>query len=156
MFNLPDELMASLEPVPWSGCWVWMGALNRNGYPVVSGDWTIKSGHRLAWAIANGLPPADDLYVCHHCDNPACMNPCHLFLGTYRENMRDARHKNRMAKKLEGQSMHTALSMLASGLHRYEDIAAATGVTSSAIRNLVRRLDRIRDERNLFKSIDSA
>ena len=147
---MPDELMGNLEPVPWSGCWIWMGKLTDHGYPYVPGDWTIHAGHRLAYAIANGRPPKEYAHVCHHCDTPACMNPAHLFVGTYRENMRDARHKNRMAKKLKGEAMATALSMVASGRHGYDEIARAVGAHPSAISNLVKRIGRYRAEKNIL------
>jgi hypothetical protein len=52
--------------------------------------------HRLAWELTNG-PIPDDACVCHHCDNPRCVRPDHLFLGTQRENLRDMRNKGRGA-----------------------------------------------------------
>ena len=52
--------------------------------------------HRLAWALVNG-PIPDGLFVCHHCDNPPCCNPAHLFLGTQRVNLADMKAKGRSA-----------------------------------------------------------
>lgn len=73
-------------------CWIWMGSLGTNGYGQFGG----KRAHRIAYETANGPLPAG-LYVCHRCDNPRCVRPEHLFLGTQRDNIHDAMRKGRMA-----------------------------------------------------------
>lgn len=84
-----------------SGCWPWRGYRNDAGYGVVYIDSVRnRSGiraHRLAWELLYG-PIPDGLKVCHHCDNPPCCRPDHLFVDTQAANMADAASKGRTLK----------------------------------------------------------
>lgn len=80
------------------GCWEWKGDLHPNGYGYTTNYETRKRSHvhRLSYQIFKGEIPFG-LYVCHHCDNPRCINPDHLWVGTAKENMQDAARKGRLA-----------------------------------------------------------
>jgi hypothetical protein len=69
-------------------CWVWTGPTNRKGYGWWSGNGERGLAHRIS--LARTSPPSSPaLFACHHCDNPPCVNPAHLYWGTVRDNARD-------------------------------------------------------------------
>jgi hypothetical protein len=75
-------------------CWLWIGSKGTRGYGQFwNGIKTVRA-HRFVWEVTNGLIP-EGLYVCHRCDNPLCVNPTHLFLGTQQDNMNDSIAKGR-------------------------------------------------------------
>lgn len=79
-------------------CWLWTGPLTKGYGSIGRGgrEGASAYAHRVAWELFRGeIPPG--LFVCHHCDVPACVNPDHLFLGTALDNKRDEIRKGRQA-----------------------------------------------------------
>lgn len=129
-----------------NGCWVWSGYRCDKGYGRVTfarHAWVYA--HRLMWVLAHGLVP-DGLFVLHRCDNPACCNPEHLFVGTHADNMRDMHAKGRgkiglagMNPVMLGEEHHRAVFTPASvrairaDTRNNAEIARAYGVGRSAI-----------------------
>ena len=79
-----------------NGCWLWLGGKDGRGYGVAWNGKHWEKAHRLYYKIFRGPIPVG-LSICHHCDNPPCINPAHLFVGTQKDNVRDAISKNRFS-----------------------------------------------------------
>lgn len=77
-------------------CWVWTGTTNksRRGYGIMVHGGVRVQAHRLAHTLLVG-PIPEGMFVCHHCDNPPCVRPDHLFLGTQADNIHDMMQKGR-------------------------------------------------------------
>jgi hypothetical protein len=89
-----ERLKSKLKVNKETGCWEFTGYVMPDGYArmMVNGKrWLV---HRLSWTLHNEVIH-DDMYVCHHCDNPKCANPEHLFVGTPRDNAMDMVNKGR-------------------------------------------------------------
>lgn len=78
-------------------CWPWLASVNRKCYGTFQFDGRKAIASRVAWILANGDPGS--LAVCHRCDNPICVNPLHLFLGSQLDNVADRVTKGRNANR---------------------------------------------------------
>lgn len=99
-----EEWLWSRVDIVKSGCWEWIGPLSHDGYGAIVVNYNGKKlyrPHRLSWMICFGEIP-HDLRVCHTCDNPKCINPKHLWLGTMKQNTLDSVIKGR-ANRAKGE-----------------------------------------------------
>jgi hypothetical protein len=83
------------------GCWTWTAGRNADGYGWFKISGGPKVAHRVAWELTNG-PIPEGLIVRHRCDNPPCVNPGHLELGTHKDNRRDCSQRGRASSRFTG------------------------------------------------------
>jgi hypothetical protein len=150
------------------GCWEWKGRLNEFGYGQFYHEGTCKHAHRISYLLTYKELP-DNLFVCHKCDNPPCVNPAHLWLGTPKGNTQDSINKGRntlvknrgtggravvngnipesrlyssytnFAKKLNPSKVRTIRYLYSTKQYTYKDIAKIYEVTPSAIAGVIRQ-----------------
>lgn len=89
------RLMARAQIDHITGCWLWTGSKNGRGYGSIYLDGKRVGAHVASWILFKG-PIPDGMNVCHHCDNPPCINPHHEFLGSQSDNLKDAVKKGRV------------------------------------------------------------
>lgn len=139
--NLSERFWAKVER---SGeCWVWtaMRFRNKQGQPTYGGavvDGRLRTAHRVVWEMLYGPIPAG-LMVLHTCDNPPCVRPSHLMLGTHYRNMEQMVARRRFVHGLRHHSNRLTEAQVREIKHRLalgqsiRDMAAEFGVTYSAI-----------------------
>jgi len=132
------------------GCIVWNGRRNKKGYGVLDityGDYNDRPvlTHRISYELFCGRIP-DGMKVCHHCDNPPCINPIHFFLGTDTTNQADKHAKGRGAKgESLGRSLLTTIKVIdirdrfSKGIATRRQLAEEYGVSRSSIEEIINR-----------------
>jgi hypothetical protein len=136
--NVLERLLLNSTGLSDDECWEYQGkCAGSGGHIRIRRDDTARIlAHRLAWEAHYAEPIPDGLCVLHHCDNPKCFNPAHLFLGTIKDNVHDMMRKgrNRPPSKLtKEQRAEIAVSPVSSTV-----LAAQYGVTSARIRQIKR------------------
>ncbi len=127
-------------------CWEWTAGSDDYGYGMFWLDGGIVRVHRVSYLITHGIiPPHMD--VCHTCDNPSCVRPDHLFLGTRKDNLQDAVQKGRMSvgerngrAKLTAAQVKEIRKRYPLEKPTYHSLAAEYGRSDYAIRAIIHRL----------------
>lgn len=88
-----ERFIEKVSKLP-NGCWEWQGQRNHSGYGVFYLVGKYVGAHRVSYGLFVA-PIPDGMMVCHHCDNPPCVNPAHLFVGTAKDNTQDMIQKGR-------------------------------------------------------------
>lgn len=136
--STPAARLAAKLVATESGCHEWQGARNQHGYGNIVVGGLMSRTHRVAWQLANGPIPAG-MHVLHHCDNPPCCNPEHLFLGTPKTNAEDktAKGRDRNRPRLTIEQADELRARHSAG-ESVMDLVRATGVPHSVVYPLVR------------------
>jgi HNH endonuclease len=137
--SITEQFELNYIPEPNSGCWLWLGGHSRNRAVYLQ-----TTAARVSWKLYIGLIPIG-LDVLHRCDNPLCVNPDHLFVGTHSDNMVDMVKKDRHAKVKKRGEAHgiTKLSdhdfteiVQLRGHMTAKEIAEAYGVTPAYVSHI--------------------
>lgn len=144
-----ERFLAKVDKGPHpNGCWLWSGSCSVDGYGKFKAKgWKGQLAHRFSYILHIG-PIPNGMLICHHCDTPACVNPSHLFLGTYADNNAD-RHAKGRSRWEHGESQHHAKltdnavrdirAKLATGDYLQKQLAAEYGVDPGTISKILRR-----------------
>ncbi len=121
-----------------SGCHEWSGSKDEDGYGYFCVLGRTVKAHRFSIMRATGAEIPEGMCVCHSCDNPKCVNPAHLWLGTNADNTADRVVKGRTSRqgappKLTDEQVMEVIGMLATGEHSCADVARHFGVTKALI-----------------------
>lgn len=139
-------------------CWIWEGGTTQSGYGRIKIEDKSIRVHRLMYELKIGMIP-EGLFVCHHCDNPCCVNPDHLFAGTHTDNMHDMLRKGRgiypkgkrkpddprrgdthSRSKLTRDKVDEIRLLFSSGNYNKSELGRMFGVTNANIGCIIRRV----------------
>ena len=130
-------------------CWNWTASIDSSGYGQIGYEHRLIHAQRLSWIIHNGEIPKG-ICVLHKCDNPPCVNPSHLFLGTHQDNSDDKRAKGRggytgvlgskhPAAKLTEENVLEIRHLYPSGKFTQKELGEMYGVVHTAISRIINR-----------------
>lgn len=128
-------------------CWHWLGHLDKSGYGQIRMNGKGIGAHRFSWQFTYGVIPTD-LHVLHRCDNPRCVRPDHLFLGTNLDNVQDKVNKGRVARlygedapsaKLTANQVEEIRARYIPWVVTYSQLAREYNVSTSSIGGIIKK-----------------
>lgn len=111
-------------------CWIWVGCKDKDGYGKITYKAKDCRAHRESYRVFNG-PISRGMIICHTCDNPSCVNPKHLWLGTHEDNVRDMYNKGR-----NNPNMGNSLKVSKPDVERIRRLLEETSLTQKEIAEL--------------------
>lgn len=149
--QLPDRFWQRVDRRGPDDCWEWKSYINDSGYGVTRGrNNKALRAHRMAYEFTYG-PIPDGMFVCHKCDNPACCNPAHLFVGNPRDNVHDMIEKGRASQysgicgerhgmsKVTSENVREMRELSNNGLS-YVELSRRYGISDVQVSRIVRRI----------------
>lgn len=140
--TLQERLWERVDKRGPDECWLWTGCKTPHGYGRINTAKTkgLLYTHRIAYELANG-PIPEGMHVCHTCDNPSCVNPTHLWIGTAAENMQDRNAKGRhyVTPHLSPETIKTIRQTYQTQQITQSELASMFGVSLNSIRKILLR-----------------
>lgn len=137
-----EKFSQRIERIPFSGCWIWMGGLDLDGYGhFYLGEHNNPRAHRYSYEQHIGAIPSGSL-VLHRCDVRPCVNPDHLFLGTHATNALDRDQKQRTKRGEEHYATHlnnSDIERIRALCGTQKQIAKEFGISRRAVRKIKNR-----------------
>ena len=122
-----------------NGCLNWTRGKNKYGYGHFRYKGKLRHPHRLSWELYHQHPIPDGAYILHSCDNPACINPEHLHIGTHADNMREKVERGRVVNRTFTESDVIKIRQIAASGISQSEIARQLGVGVTTVRYIVKR-----------------
>ena len=139
--SIETRFWSKVKRAKGKGCWEWTGA-KTNGYGMLKVGCRVHQATHVLFYLRHGHWPEKGRTANHHCDNPGCINPQHLYLGTHKSNARDRDHRGRSnyfkgerngMSKLTDDDVLEIKELLVKGLLTQEDIGKSFGVSQPTI-----------------------
>lgn len=135
------KLMLAADVDYDTGCWNWQRSLSDKGYGQIGiGGTKSERANRASYRSFTGTIP-DGMHVLHSCDNPKCVNPDHLFLGTHQDNLVDMDYKGRRHKTITDEQISKAREMRSNG-KTIAETASYLGIGQASVSRIDRGIHR--------------